>query len=85
MPLRFKTGLLLIFSIWMSVYAVKWTFIDTGSCYISIFNTFDVDLMDLSGGSMRIIALFAWKQTVLSTFRVPKSTLINEPVTILWT
>ena len=73
-------------AILMTFVAISWT-LQNGVrtlCSITFLGTLKLDLFNLMAGSMSIITIFAWKQTVYLIFKAPKSTLIKRSVKILW-
>ena len=86
-PFRMKLSILMLLSVTFSLLAYLLTF-TTGTpdaCYIDLLSSkLKVDIIGLAAGSARIIAIFAWKQTLYSIFKGPKSTLIKKSVKIIW-
>ena len=79
MCLIFLPTLLLTFS------AASWTFTQTDAYYYHVFGTgLTINVPEIAGSSMRILAIFAWKQTILTLWNEQKSTLISKSVTIQW-
>ena len=83
-PFRMKVSVLLSWSILYSVAAFLFTFFNWAECYIAINGSLKIDILDWITESLRIIAIFAWKQTLYSIFKEPKSTLIKSSVKIVW-
>ena len=79
-------GILLLLSVYFSVDAFLVTFTSYGphSCYIDLSSKLKVDIRDLCVGSMRIISIFACKQTLCYILKDRKSTLINKSVEVIW-
>ena len=43
-----------------------------------------VDMREWAAGSIRIVTIFAWRQTIYSAFKAPKSLIIQTPVKVQW-
>ena len=84
MPLRIKIAVLMLWSITYTIIAVQFAFLTKETCTVSFFNLFTLDIVSLMGGSLRILAIFAWKQTFYSMFKAPKSAVIIKSVKVTW-
>ncbi len=88
-PFRVKASVLVIASLYATSIAINWTFFLPSAPYIYTLHldkthSFEIDIVSFGASSMRIVAIFMWKQTIYSMFRAPKSTLIKIPVEIRW-
>ena len=87
-PLRGKLSVLVLVSIIFSIAAYQWTFISldndySTTCFVNIFS-YNLKPQTFAGTAARIIAMFAWKQTLYAIFKEPKSSLIKKSVKIMW-
>ena len=87
MPLWVKSSILVIGSIFFTFLAVYFTFFVNND--LQRFHVGDLEMtLDLTSwiaSSIRILAIFAWKQTFISIFFSQKSASIKRDVKIVWT
>ena len=88
-PLRFKTIVLVVFSLSYAYWAYQETLHAITETYfvdINLWNKylFKLELLGLIASSIRIITIFIWKQTFYSIFKPSRSGLIQEAVQIVW-
>eukprot|EP01084_Bolivina_argentea_P046902 86384_1 len=84
----FKATLLIFISILWTVVTYKYTFapkhLITLKVYLWREFCLELEIMSLCASSMRIISIFAWKQTYYSIFKKTQSSLIKRAVRIVW-
>ena len=84
LPLRYKGTCLVIGAVLFTWIGIRWTFFMDHEEYIYTLNGWEIDLVSMGASSIRIVALFAWKQTIYSIVYPLTSTLILKQVRILW-
>ena len=83
MPFKMKVIVLGIFATSFSWPAFTLTFNQADACIIG-GGSVSIDVKAWAAASVRILAIFAWKQTFYSIFKEPNSALINKSVRIMW-
>lgn len=89
--IRFRIFVLITGSMFISTLAIYHTILETnvdGDGRIIYTNIFGrkimIDIIGWSAGSLRIISLFVWRQTIYSLYYRDKATSINQQVSIKW-
>ena len=85
-PLRAKTIILINTSLCFSLYAYNYTLTtsDVYIIYVDVWKNYSFEMFGLISSSLRILAIFLWKQTFYSIFRRPESAVIKKSVKIMW-
>ena len=88
LPFKLKATVLIAISLLFSLNTFVWTFIWRESNFVTLNlwsnYSFRFDLRIWIADSIRIITIFAWKQTIYTMFKSPKSSVIMAPVKIIW-
>ena len=88
LPLKVKAIALIVMSLAWTIIAFRLTFLENEPRFVPLNPWSDselkVDVTTWAASSLRIITIFAWKQTAFAIFRPKESTLIKTSVKIVW-
>ena len=80
---RMKGGFGIAFALYISVFAIYYTIVETSDFDINFMGS-DVSLLDIVASTNRILSIFLWKQAILYIWKKNKATIINMDVDIKW-